>query len=56
MAQRVVDAQQLARHFTESELHELYSFKPDEDEPQEYLLKELPDDIVLKNCIEKNPK
>ncbi|CAF3746940.1 unnamed protein product [Rotaria socialis] len=56
MAQRVVDAQQLARHFTESELHELYSFKPDEDEPQEYLLKELPDDIVLKNCIGKNPK
>ncbi|CAF3884070.1 unnamed protein product, partial [Rotaria magnacalcarata] len=26
------------------------------NEPQEYLLKELPDDIVLKNCIEKNPK
>ncbi|CAF0990223.1 unnamed protein product [Rotaria sp. Silwood1] len=56
MAQRVVDAQQLARHFTESELRELYSFKPEEDEPQEYKLQTLPDDIILRNCVEKNPK
>ncbi|CAF3872676.1 unnamed protein product [Adineta steineri] len=56
MAQRVVDAQQLARHFTENELRELYSFKMDEEEPQEYLSKRLPDDIILKHCIDKNPK
>ncbi|CAF1582131.1 unnamed protein product [Adineta ricciae] len=56
MAQRVVDAQQLARHFTESELRELYSFKIDEHDPQEYLNKRLPDDIVLKNCIAKHSK
>jgi hypothetical protein len=52
----VVDAQQLARHFTESELHELYSFKIDEDEPQEYFLKKLSNDMILKNCLQKNPK
>jgi hypothetical protein len=50
----VVDAQQLARHFTENELRELYSFKIDEEEPQEFLSKKLPDDIVLKNCIEQH--
>jgi hypothetical protein len=50
-----VDAQQLARHFTESELRELYSFKIDEEEPQENLSKRLPNDIVLKHCIDKNP-
>ncbi len=50
----VVDAQQLARHFTESELRELYSFKVDEDEPQEHLSKKLPKDMVLRNCIEQN--
>ncbi|CAF2952071.1 unnamed protein product [Rotaria sp. Silwood2] len=54
MAQRVVDAQQLARHFTESELRELYAFKPEEDEPQEYKLHELPDDAILRNCVKKN--
>jgi hypothetical protein len=50
----VVDAQQLARHFTESELRELYSFKPDEEEPPEYSLKKLQNDIILKNCVQKN--
>ena len=50
-----MDAQQLARHFTESELHELYSFKADEEEPQELTLKKLPNDAVLKNCVVKNP-
>ncbi|UJR34129.1 hypothetical protein I4U23_021536 [Adineta vaga] len=54
MAQRVVDAQQLARHFTESELRELYSFKIDEDEPQEHINKRSPDDIILTNCIAKH--
>ena len=55
LSNSVVDAQQLARHFTESELHELYSFKIEEDEPQEYQKKRLPDDIILRNCLEKNP-
>ena len=53
---RVVDAQQLARHFTESELRELYLFKPEECDPQEYLTKPMPNDAVLKHCLEQNPK
>ena len=52
---RVVDAQQLARHFTESELRELYSFKVDENEGQEYLRKSIPNDFVLRYCLEKHP-
>ena len=52
---RVVDAQQLARHFTESELRELYSFKPDEHEPQEYLSKPTPVDLILRECLKANP-
>lgn len=52
---RVVDAQQLARHFTESELRELYSFKPEEHEPQEYLAKPAPVDRILKECLKLNP-
>ena len=50
----VVDAQQLARHFTENELRELYSFKPEEEEPQEYFNKKLTNDHVLKKCVEKH--
>ena len=51
---RVVDAQQLARHFTESELRELYAFRPTEEDPQEYSLNKFSQDLILKLCVEKN--
>jgi hypothetical protein len=51
----VVDAQQLARHFTESELRELYSFKADEEEAPEYSLRPPPNDVILRNCLRQNP-
>jgi len=56
MAQRVVDAQQLARHFTESELLELYSFKPEEYEAPESTSKYHANDFILENCLKMHPK
>lgn len=50
----MVDAQQLARHFTESELRELYSFKPEEEEEAVYSLKKISNDLILTHCVEKN--
>jgi hypothetical protein len=52
---RVIDAQQLAPPFTESELREIYSFKPEEYEPQEYLSEPTPVDLILKECLKLNP-
>lgn len=50
----VVDAQQLARHFTESELRELYAFKPEDNEGPENVSKPLRSDALLKKCVEKH--
>ncbi|CAF0741913.1 unnamed protein product [Didymodactylos carnosus] len=53
-AQRVVDAQQLARHFTQNELKELYAFHPDEKDVYDNMTRE-PVDTLLAKCIKKHP-
>ena len=48
MAGRVVDEQQIERHFTEEEIRELYIFKPDEyNDKEERPTPQLPKVTIL---------
>ena len=42
LSQRVVDEQQVARHFTSADLSELYRFKPDRYDPEKEYTPMLP--------------
>ena len=42
LSQRVVDEQQVARHFTSADLRELYNFQPDHYDPSAEFIPILP--------------
>jgi transcriptional regulator ATRX len=57
LAMRVVDEQQLDRHFTQSELKELYNFQPDIwDESRQHDTPVLPSDPVLAELLKSSGK
>jgi hypothetical protein len=57
LAMRVVDEQQLDRHFTQSELKELYNFQPDIwDESRKHDTPVLPNDSILAELLKSCEK
>jgi hypothetical protein len=53
LAQRVIDEHQLDRHFTSSELKELYAFEPDTGESATF---NMPNDDLLKRLLHEEKK
>ena len=51
LSQRVIDAHQLERHFTDRELRELYAFEPDIYDPEKEQIPIMPSDDLLKDLL-----